>query len=177
MKVRKYIPQHAVIADKDLTLAVFWQRALAILIDFIVVIFLFVILINVIDFLGLYLNKVNIKGIHEIEIKAEGVSENGLTCLKIGFASIPTIYFTLLNYFTRGKTFGKWIMRIRVISIYHHRISFWHCLERALGYAASTLEVGLGFLQIFWNPNRMCLHDRIAETIVIKENKKEKKKK
>jgi len=37
------------------------------------------------------------------------------------------------------------------------------------GYVASTLELGIGFYQVFWNPNRMTLHDRIAElTIDIK---------
>ena len=173
----KYHPPQPLIDEETTVLATFWQRAFAILIDFVVIIVLFIIVINVIEFLGLHLKTVNIKGIHEIEIKADGVSEAGLACLKIGFASIPTIYFTLLSYFTRGKTLGKWIMHIRIVSIYHPKISFWHCLERALGYAASTLEAGLGFLQIFWNPNRMCLHDRIAETIVIKEDKKENKKK
>jgi uncharacterized RDD family membrane protein YckC len=109
---------------------------------------------------------------HEIEVKADGISETAKKFLELGFATIPTIYFSLVNYFSKGKTLGKWIMRIRIVSIYHPRISFWHCVERALGYAASTLEAGLGFLQIFWNPNRMCLHDRIAETIGIQDKKK-----
>jgi hypothetical protein len=26
---------------------------------------------------------------------------------------------------------------------------------------------GIGVLQFFWSPNRMCVHDRIAETIVL----------
>jgi hypothetical protein len=30
-----------------------------------------------------------------------------------------------------------------------------------------VLELGLGFLQIFWDHNRMCAQDRLAETIVI----------
>lgn len=172
MKIRKYTPQLSVLTGEEVILAESWQRLLAFLIDFVTIIGLFVIVINIIDFIGPHLNKVNIKGIDEVEIKADGISEIGINYLKIGFASIPTIYFALLNYFTNGKSLGKWIMRIRVISLYHHKISFWHCAERALGYAASTLELGLGFLQIFWNPNRMCLHDRIAETIVIRDKKK-----
>jgi len=168
----KYRPPHPVIDEETTILAAFWQRSLAILIDFVVIIILFIAIINLIELLGLHLTKVNIKGMHEMEVKADGVSETSIKFLELGFASIPTIYFSLLNYFTRGKTLGKWIMRIRIVSIYHQRISFWHCMERALGYAASTLEAGLGFLQIFWNPNRMCLHDRIAETIVVQDKKK-----
>ena len=173
----KYKPLHPIIDEHETILANFWRRFLAFIIDLIVIMALIAILINIIDFLGLQLTKVSIKGFHEIEINAVGASETGISFLKIGFASIPTIYFTLMNYFSNGKTIGKWIMRIRIVSLYHHRISFWHCVERALGYAASALEAGLGFLQIFWNSNRMCLHDRIAETIVIQEKRKIKKKK
>ena len=45
-------------------------------------------------------------------------------------------------------------------------------MERALGYGAAVLELGLGFLQFFWSPNRMCAQDRLAETIVIDVRKK-----
>jgi len=40
-------------------------------------------------------------------------------------------------------------------------------VERALGYSASTLEAGFGFFQFFTARNRQCVHDRIAETIVV----------
>jgi len=30
------------------------------------------------------------------------------------------------------------------------------------------LEAGFGFMQYFTNPNHCCVHDRIAETIVVK---------
>src|ERR1700722_16026468 len=40
-------------------------------------------------------------------------------------------------------------------------------IERGLGYGAAVLELGLGFLQFFWDRNRMCAQDRLAETIVI----------
>jgi hypothetical protein len=44
--------------------------------------------------------------------------------------------------------------------------------ERALGYGAGVLEGGLGFLQFFWDRNRMCAQDRLAETIVIDTRKR-----
>ncbi len=62
-------------------------------------------------------------------------------------------------------------MRIRVVSIVHHDLSLWHCVERALGYGASALELGFGFLQYFIHPNRRTVHDRIAETIVVREKR------
>jgi hypothetical protein len=48
----------------------------------------------------------------------------------------------------------------------------WQCAERILGYGASLAEGGLGFIQYYWSPNRMCAHDRLAETIVVDERKK-----
>jgi hypothetical protein len=42
-------------------------------------------------------------------------------------------------------------------------------MERGLGYGASALEGGFGFFQYFLNPNHQCAHDRLAETIVVRE--------
>jgi uncharacterized RDD family membrane protein YckC len=77
------------------------------------------------------------------------------------------LYFGISTYYGRGQTLGKRLLHIRVVSLVHERISAWHCFERALGYAASALEGGFGFLQYFIHPNRQTVHDRIAETIVV----------
>lgn len=79
------------------------------------------------------------------------------------------LYFGLATYFGKGQTPGKRLLGIRVVSLAHERLSFWHSLERALGYGASALEFGFGFLQYFLHPNRRTVHDRIADTIVITE--------
>jgi uncharacterized RDD family membrane protein YckC len=76
-------------------------------------------------------------------------------------------YFALGTYFGHGQTPGKRLCRIRVVSLAHERLGFWHALERALGYGASTLEGGFGFFQYFLRDDRRTVHDRIAETIVI----------
>ncbi len=82
------------------------------------------------------------------------------------------IYFTLWTYWTNGRSAGKWLFGIRVISIVRERMTLWNSLERSLGYGASFLEFGFGFLQYFIHPNRCTVHDRIAETIVIKDRVK-----
>lgn len=79
------------------------------------------------------------------------------------------VFFGLSLYVGNGRTLGKRLTGIRVVSLVHRRISLWHCIERALGYGASTLELGFGFLQYFIHPNRRTVHDRIAETIVVRE--------
>ena len=85
---------------------------------------------------------------------------------------VPILYFGLLTYRWNGQTVGKRIMRIRVVSLVHERMSLWHSIERALGYGAACLEFGFGFLQYFVHPNRRTVQDRIAETIVVREPRK-----
>ncbi|HEX8776808.1 MAG TPA: RDD family protein [Rhodanobacter sp.] len=84
--------------------------------------------------------------------------------------AIVVVYFGTLTYLGHGQTPGKRLLGIRVVSLVHDRISLWQSIERALGYAASSLELGFGFLQYFIHPNAQTVHDRIAETIVISEN-------
>jgi uncharacterized RDD family membrane protein YckC len=87
------------------------------------------------------------------------------------------LYFGLFTYFLRGRTPGKWLMGIRVVSLAHSRLSLWHSLERALGYGASMLEFGFGFFQYFIHPNKRTVHDRIAETIVVRDPRPKRGKK
>jgi uncharacterized RDD family membrane protein YckC len=81
---------------------------------------------------------------------------------------VPVVYFGPLVWLTNGRTLGKWLTGIQIVSVVHERIGFWHALERALGYGASLLEGGSGFFQYLTHPNRQTVHDRIAETIVVR---------
>jgi uncharacterized RDD family membrane protein YckC len=76
-------------------------------------------------------------------------------------------YWGLWNYFGNGQTPGKLVARTRALSLTSERMGPWQSVERALGYGAAVLEGGLGFLQFFWDRNRMCAQDRLAETIVV----------
>lgn len=80
---------------------------------------------------------------------------------------VPVLYFGLLTFLMKGKTIGKKLMRIRVVSLASENISFWKAIERALGYGASIIELGFGFLQYYHHPNCMTAQDCLAETIVI----------
>jgi uncharacterized RDD family membrane protein YckC len=86
------------------------------------------------------------------------------------------IYFGLYTFLGKGQTLGKRLARIRVLSTLHPQLTLWHSVERALGYGASSLELGFGFLQYFIAENRQTVHDRIAGTIVIYEPKQAGKK-
>jgi uncharacterized RDD family membrane protein YckC len=82
------------------------------------------------------------------------------------------VFIAASNYMGNGATIGKKIMKIRVVSLVHHRLTLWTSIERALGYGASALEAFFGFFQYFLDANRRTVHDRIAETIVVSERKR-----
>jgi uncharacterized RDD family membrane protein YckC len=86
----------------------------------------------------------------------------------IGSLLALVVYFGLLSYWWNGQTLGKRLLKIRVVSLVGEQITMWQSVERALGYGESALEGGFGFFQYFIHGNHCCVHDRIAETIVVK---------
>ncbi len=92
-----------------------------------------------------------------------------------GNIAVMLVYWGLANYLGNGRTPGKWVARTRIVSLTSERLGRWQSIERALGYGAAVLEGGLGFLQFFWDRNRMCAQDRLAETIVVDVRKRSSK--
>jgi uncharacterized RDD family membrane protein YckC len=142
-------------------LASFKARAIAFVIDFLVAFVLFVAVFILGARLASNLGLLKI----ETNVNLEFDLHHWYSLLFV------VLYFGLSTYLGNGKTLGKWLLGIRVVSLAHERMSLWHSFERALGYGASALEFGFGFIQYFIHPNRRTVHDRIAETIVVKEEK------
>jgi uncharacterized RDD family membrane protein YckC len=170
-----------------LELAGFWQRAMAFAIDC----FLMAVLLSVVATLGLrgwrllrqmqgnsapaeyHLPGVvkeipvpNIPGGMNIQlINIEGNEVYHVVATVV----VPILYCGVFLWAGNGRTPGKRLLRIRVVSLAHRHITFWHAVERALGYGAAALELGFGFVQFFIHPYRRCAQDRLAETIVVTE--------
>jgi len=96
-------------------------------------------------------------------------SRTGKVISEVVEIAVPVLYFGVLLWWGKGRTPGKRLMRIRVVSIVHRHLTFWHSVERALGYGAAALEGGFGFVQFFIHPYRRCAQDRLAETMVVTE--------
>jgi uncharacterized RDD family membrane protein YckC len=120
---------------------------------------------------GLHALLFNVLGIHEEIYHSAHVQVRFEFHLvtEVAWVLWMILYFGLCVWKTNGLTLGKRILRIRVVSLTHETITLWQSAERALGYGASALEAGFGFLQYFLYPNHRCVHDRIAETIVTNE--------
>ena len=155
------------IPGSDIILAPIKRRLLAFLIDWIFILLLYFIVFIIFSHFNLNNWNINVKGIFDVEIESDSHSKLFTFGVKLLFGLLPVIYFTLFLYLSKGRTAGKYLMKIKVVSLFHERLGLWHCFERSLGYFTSALESGFGFLQANWNPNRMALHDKIGETIVI----------
>ena len=145
-------------------LASFKARALAFIVDFLFAFLLFVALLILGARLASSLGLLNLN----TDINLEFDLHHWYSLVFV------VLYFGISTYLGNGKTPGKWLVGIRVVSLAHERMSLWHSFERSLGYGASALEFGFGFIQYFIHPNRRTVHDRIAETIVVREEKSRK---
>lgn len=74
-----------------------------------------------------------------------------------------------------GSSPAKRLFHIKIIRMNGHDLKLWYCFERFSGYAAGVATGLLGFMQIYWDDNRQCIHDKIASTVVIDLKPKKKK--
>ena len=138
-------------ALEGLPLATLWQRTLGFLIDLFLAVLLWIALVYCWRSYLRHESNFDIKwDFHEVD--------NIVTML---------LYWAACNYLRNGQTPGKWMVRTRAMSLVSDRLGVWQSIERALGYGAAVLEGGLGFAQFFWDRNRMCAQDRLAETVVV----------
>ena len=91
---------------------------------------------------------------------------------------VPFVSFLLLiagGYFTLftaagGQTIGKMAAGIKVVSMAEEqgRVPLGHSVLRAAAYSISVLPAGLGFLPALVSADKRAIHDRLADTRVVK---------
>ena len=97
---------------------------------------------------------------------AKGIASD----LGIGFGW-AAFYFTASMGWFKGYTPGKKLLGIKTIKLDGKALNLWESFERYGGYGAGLATGLLGFLQIFWDPNRQAIQDKISETLVIDTRK------
>jgi uncharacterized RDD family membrane protein YckC len=88
--------------------------------------------------------------------------------LGLGFGWMG-LYFTAFLSLWRGQTPGKKLLGVRVVRLNGQPMTLWTSFERFGGYAAGLVTGLLGFAQVFWDRNRQMIHDKIVETVVVRE--------
>lgn len=89
--------------------------------------------------------------------------------LGIGFGWTG-LYFTAFLTLWRGQTPGKKLAGVRVVRLNGQPMTMWTSFERFGGYAAGLVTGLLGFAQVYWDRNRQMIHDKIVETVVVREH-------
>ncbi|WP_299981647.1 RDD family protein [uncultured Pseudoteredinibacter sp.] len=89
-----------------------------------------------------------------------------LADLGLGFGW-AAFYFTVMSAWFTGQTVGKYLMGIKVIKLNGEKMSLWESFGRYGGYGAGLATGLMGFIQIYWDPNRQAIQDKISETLVI----------
>ena len=88
--------------------------------------------------------------------------------LGLGFGW-AAFYFTMFTALWYGQTPGKRLFSIRVVQLDGTPLSIWDSFGRYGGYGAGIATGLLGFAQIFWDPNRQAIQDKISSTIVVND--------
>jgi len=89
---------------------------------------------------------------------------------------IITLLYFVLFFRYGGRTPGKRFFGLKVIDLEGKpRLSWYQCFERAHGYVCSGLFASLGFWQVLWDRHGLTMHDKIADTTVIRVPKKARK--
>lgn len=86
--------------------------------------------------------------------------------LGLGFGW-AAVYFTLFSLLWRGQTPGKKLCNTRVVALSGESLGLLDCFGRYGGYGAGFATGLLGFLQVYWDPNRQAIQDKISATVVI----------
>jgi uncharacterized RDD family membrane protein YckC len=91
-----------------------------------------------------------------------------LPAIWVSAAVAVSIGYWLGFWVWRGQTPGKMAVGIKVIRTDSSTVK-WPCAaRRCLGYVVSTLTLFLGFVWVAFDSRKQGVHDRIADTYVVK---------
>jgi uncharacterized RDD family membrane protein YckC len=82
---------------------------------------------------------------------------------------VNLIYHIVMEGSPKQGTYGKQILKIRVCDMQGEPITKSHAAGRNFAKVLSVLTLGIGYLYCFFNKQQQCLHDRVADTLVVKD--------
>ncbi len=106
------------------------------------------------------------------ELTPENFEEMHEMILMIISLIIFWFYYAFFQSSKYQATPGMMALSLRIVGYDEKRISFWRATGRF--FVASTFSslLGIGYLMIAFTPRKQALHDYIAKTLVVKNEKK-----
>jgi uncharacterized RDD family membrane protein YckC len=144
----------------------FWRRLGAYMIDCTIIFFIFVILASIAS-VAFFSGAVSGNNKNFITVLTDPVRFSSMMILTWVFYTFFNIaYFTYFHGAT-GRTPGKMLFGLQVVSTEGASISFGIAFLRAVGYLISGALLNLGFIWIAFDKRKQGWHDKIAGTVVI----------
>ena len=142
------LPSFAIVQGMDLSAAGFWRRALALLVDLVIV--------GLLRWAGDLLTGL-------LDDRDPLVRAFDYTYRLV----VPAAYFVLMHG-TAGQTVGKALVGVRVVDLAGGPIGYPRALGRLAASVLSALVLGLGFLAVLVRRDKRALHDLLASTRVVR---------
>lgn len=79
------------------------------------------------------------------------------------------VYHVIMESSAKQATYGKQILRIKVCDLQGERISAGHAIGRNAAKLFSVMTFFVGYLFAFFTKQQQCLHDMVANTLVMKD--------
>lgn len=79
------------------------------------------------------------------------------------------IYGVMADASSSQGTIGKRLMNIRVGNLFGEKLSMQQSFIRTIAKIFSIGTLGIGYLVMFTNKNNQCMHDKVADTLVVKD--------
>jgi uncharacterized RDD family membrane protein YckC len=83
--------------------------------------------------------------------------------------TIFLLYFSAMESSQYQGTLGKIVMGIKVVDHNNQRLDFSRALLRNLSKVLSAFLLGIGYIMIIFDSRKQGLHDKIADTYVVKQ--------
>lgn len=144
-------------AINNLVFAGFWLRALAYMLDLILLLLPAMLLAAALS------PTPNAYGYRDV-----GAEQDAIDLAKLVFAVAAWLYFAVLESRPAGATLGKMAVGIRVVTDKGERISFGRATGRHFGKILSGLLLFVGCLMAAFTERKQALHDIMAECLVVR---------
>jgi uncharacterized RDD family membrane protein YckC len=161
----------------------FFTRAVALIMDILIVIGLILVLfwsirLPLMFFLNINVDTCTVSDMQSLLPQLWSMSMSGRDTSPQWLCSIVDAIWTITAFFaaplyfiffysTTGQTIGMYVMGIRVVRADGKHMSLWGSIVRWFGLFLSAIPLGLGFLWVIIDDRRQGWHDKLAHTCVI----------
>jgi len=144
----------------------FWRRLIAYVIDSTITAIVFFVLF-MIAMMAFFFGSISGNNSGSLaDLMYPAMTSSYVFFIWIFYAAVSIAYFTYFHG-TTGRTPGKMLLGLQVISADGTPISFGIAFLRAVGYLVSGALFNLGFIWIAFDKRKQGWHDKIAGTVVI----------